>query len=98
MEAKRRDMRGTLRDFLLTAFAFSIVVTTLIAFDSRVREQVMLRMDSARATADVVAARAQAGSLTAAIVEAGREQTRKNLPTVIFVTAGVALTMFMLRT
>jgi len=76
--------------------ALAFIVAVLVSFDSRVREQVELRLSSPSA----VVSDASHGlkSLTGVIGTALREQSLDRAPLLIFVFGAVVLLLFMLRT
>jgi hypothetical protein len=96
--AKTWDKRRAFGDFLLSLCALAIVLGTLVAFDTRVREQVTMRMSGAQASTDIAVAQSHAHRLVAVIVSVAKEQMQDHFPLMIFVVAASALTMFMLRT
>jgi hypothetical protein len=92
------NLRRTLGDLLLSVCALIVIASVLIAFDSRVREQVTLRMTSAQASSDVAAAESHAKRLTAMIAVVAKEQVQQHAPMTIFLVVATVLTVFMLRT
>jgi hypothetical protein len=96
--AKTWDKRRAVGDFLMSLCALAIVLGTLVAFDARVRDQVMLRVNGAQASTDIAVAQSQARHLAALIVSVAREQADQHAPLMIFVVVATGLTLFMLRT
>jgi hypothetical protein len=80
----------------MSAVALAIILMVLVSFDSRVREQVELRMSSPSAM--VSDASHGLKSLTGTILSALREQSLDRAPLLIFVFGAVVLLLFMLRT
>ena len=92
-------MRRVLGDVVLSACALSVLLVLLMAFDSQVRDQVRSRFEApARASADVLAAGAQARTLADVLIESVKVQSRQHGPLMVMVVAGTVLTLFMLRT
>ena len=92
-------MRRAFGDMLLSACALSILLTILLAFDGRVREQVRLRLvSSSQASADITAVRSQARDLVDVLVESVKVQSEQHGSLMVVVVVGTALTIFMLRT
>jgi hypothetical protein len=91
--------RRILGDVLLSACALGVLLVLLMAFDSRVRDEVRQRLNSpARATADVAAVGGQARSVLSVLVQSAKVQSRQHGPLMLMVVAGSVLTLFMLRT
>jgi hypothetical protein len=84
------------RDAAMSAGALTIILMLLVSFDSRVREQVELRLSSPSAL--VSDARQGLKSLTGVILDALREQSLDRAPLLIFVCGAVMLLLFMLKT
>jgi len=84
------------RDAVMSVAALAIILMVLVSFDSRVREQVDLRMSSPSA----VVSEASHGlkSLTGIVLDALRAQSLDRAPLLIFVFGAVLLLLFMLRT
>ena len=80
----------------MSAGALAIILMVLVSFDSRVREQVELRLSSPSAM--VSDASHGLKSLTGVILDALREQSLDRAPLLIFVFGAVVLLLFMLRT
>ena len=90
--------RRPLGDALLSVGALAVLLTVLVSFDARVREQVALRMTSGDARAELVGAGVQLRDLTGVLVQAARDQTIVHAPMAIFIVSTVVLVVFMLRT
>jgi hypothetical protein len=98
-ERRPHNLRRTLGDLLLSVCALIVIGSVLIAFDSRVREQVTLRMTSAtQASSDVAAAESHAKRLGTMIAVVAKEQVQQHAPMTIFLVVATVLTVFMLRT
>ena len=80
----------------MSAGALTIILMLLVSFDSRVREQVELRLSSPSAL--VSDARQGLKSLTGVVLDALREQSLDRAPLLIFVCGAVMLLLFMLKT
>src|SRR5262245_42404168 len=91
-------MRRATSDFVLSACALVVLVGALAAFDPRVKSEISLRMNGARASTELVAAGYKAQSLGALVVQAVKAQAEQNAPMMIFVVAATVLTIFMVRT
>ncbi|HVH27889.1 MAG TPA: hypothetical protein VM818_14065 [Vicinamibacterales bacterium] len=89
-------MQRSVSDFLMSAAALVTLIVILAAFDGRVREQLMLRMDSP--SAQVTGAGVMIRDVAAIVFDAARDQTIEHAPLVIFVAAATVLLLFMLRT
>jgi hypothetical protein len=69
----------------------------LAASDARVRDQVAAHLSSRPAT-ELASAGALAKDVTMIVFQAARDQSIEHAPLVIFIVAGGALLLFMLRT
>jgi hypothetical protein len=80
----------------MSAGALALILTLLVSFDSRVREQVELRLSSP----STVVSDATHGvkSLTAVVMDAIRDQSLDRAPLLIFVFVAGVLLLVMLRT
>lgn len=90
-------LRSALGDVLVSAGALTILLITLAALDGRVREQVALRLNRARASTDLVLATTQIRDLAIVVFEAARDQSIERAPLVIFALVATVLVLFMLR-
>jgi len=91
-------MRRVMNDAMVSAGALFALVTLLVAVDSRVREQVMLRIGGGRATADVAAAETQVRDLLSVVFDVVNDAFRLHTTLTIFVVVATVLTVFMVRT
>lgn len=80
----------------MSAVALAIILMVLVSFDSRVREQVDLRLSSPSAVVSEVSHGLR--SLAGVIPDALRAQSIDRAPLLIFVFGTVVLLLFMLRT
>jgi hypothetical protein len=80
----------------MSAVALAIILTVLVSFDSRVREQVDLRLSSPSAA--VSEASHGLKNLTGTVLDAMRAQSLDRAPLLIFVFGAGMLLLFMLRT
>jgi len=92
------NVRRTLIDLLLSACAMTVLFTTLVAFDARVREEVTLALRGAPQSAEIVAARTQARGFVSVVAAVARDQSQQHAPLMIFLGAATVLTIFMVRT
>jgi hypothetical protein len=90
--------RRRFSDFVLSACALFVLLAAMVLIDGRVREEISLRMNGARASTEIVAVGSRARSLAGVMVEAAKSQTREHTPLVVFVVAATVLTIFMVRT
>ena len=90
-------MRRAFGDALVSAGALAILLLALTAVDSRVREQISLRL-SARPAAELANVGERVRDLTSVFVEVARDQSIEHAPLLIFVLAATVLVLFMLRT
>jgi hypothetical protein len=91
-------IRRTFGDALISVGALLVLILMLAAFDTRVREQISLRIGTGRATAQVADAGVVVRDLTSVVATALRDQSIDHAPLVIFVLAATVLVLFMLRT
>ena len=92
-------MRRVLNDAMLSAGALLALLTLIVAVDSRVREQILLRINGGHAAAaDVAAAETQLRDLAAVIADVVNDAVRLHSTLTIFVVVATVLTVFMLRT
>jgi hypothetical protein len=89
-------VRRAWRDAVMSAVALAIILMVLVSFDSRVREQVALRLSSPSAA--VSEASHGLKSLTGTVLDALRAQSLDRAPLLIFVFGAGMLLLFMLRT
>ena len=90
-------MRRALYDVLMPAGAVTLLIALLIAFDGRVREQVMTRIGPTQSSAAVVDAGSRVRDVTSIILDLIRYETQLHATLVIFVLAATVLTVLMLR-
>jgi hypothetical protein len=88
--------RGLL-EALLSAGTVIVLLTALVAFDDRVREQISQRF-MAHPSAELASAGHQMGSIATVIVRAARDHSIEHAPLLIFAVAATVLFLFMLRT
>jgi hypothetical protein len=91
-------MRRAFSDVLLSVCALGVLLAALVAFDGRIRDEVAVRMNGARASTELVAAGTRARSLAAVVVEVAKDQSQQHRPLMMFVVAATVLTLFMVRT
>ena len=91
-------MRRVFNDAMLSASALLVLLTLLVAVDSRVREQVMLRVNGGRVSGDVAVAEHQVRDLMSVLTAAVNDAVRLHTTLTIFVVVATVLTVFMLRT
>jgi len=88
-----------IHDAMVSAGALLALLALLVAVDSRVREQVTLRMtSSSRATADVAAAGTEMRDLVSVVVDVVDDAMRLHTTLTLFVVVTTVLTVFMVRT
>lgn len=90
-------MRRAFNEALLSAGTVAVVLLVLVGIDDRVRGEIALRFMS-NPTQELAAAGHQAGTLTAVIAQAARDQSLAHAPMLIFALAATVLVLFMLRT
>ena len=81
----------------MSAGTVVILLLVLVAFDSRVREQVSWRVVT-HPSVEMVDAGRQLHDSTTVIARAAREQSRGHAPLLIFTLAAAVLVLFLLRT
>jgi hypothetical protein len=89
-------VRRAWREAALSAVALVVILLVLVSFDSRVREQVELRLSSPSAVVQDAGHGLQ--SLTSVVMDALRDQSLDRAPLLIFVFCAGVLLLFMLRT
>jgi hypothetical protein len=82
---------------LMSVCALAVLLTLLVGFDSRVREEVTRRMDAAQASVEIAAAESHSRHLASLVVEVAKEQGQQHGPLVIFLAVATMLTVFMVR-
>jgi hypothetical protein len=90
--------RRPVLDGLLTIVPPSLLLSFLVGYDDRVREQLTLRLAPEQAARALVSAGSTVRSLASVVVEAGRDQSLAHAPLLIFALAAAVLTLFMVRT
>jgi hypothetical protein len=88
-------VRRSWREAVMTAAGLIIILTALVSFDPRVREQVEFRLSSP--TAVVTDAGHGLQNMTDVVLDALREQSLDRAPLLIFVFGAGVLLLFMLR-
>lgn len=91
-------MRRAISDALLSACALAILLIGLIAMDGRVREEIALNMNGARASTEIAATTSQARRLANVVVHVVKDQSEQHRPLMIMVVVGTVLTIVMFRT
>jgi hypothetical protein len=91
-------VRRLLGDALLSACALAILLVGLIVMDGRVREEVSMTMDGARASTQIAATTGQARRLARVVVGVVKEQSDEHRPLMIMLVVGTVLTVVMFRT
>ena len=98
MEQATTGRRRRGGDVMISMGALAALFTTLVLMDSRVREQVSLRIGGGRASADLVDAGSRVRDLASVVIDAVRDQSIEHAPMFIFVLVATVLVLFMLRT
>ncbi len=91
-------MRRVVGDALTSVCALTILLIGLVALDGRVREEVTMTMDGARASTRIAATTSQARRLANVVVGVVKDQSEQHRPLMIMVIAGTVLTVVMFRT
>ena len=91
-------MRRVMNDAMLSAGALLMLATLLVAVDSRVREQVMMRVSGGHAGADIAVAEHQVRDLLSVVAAVVNDAVRLHTTLTLFVVVATVLTVFMLRT
>ena len=85
-------------DALISVGALCALIAILATFDTRVREQLSLRISVGQPSAQMAHAEATVRNLASVVFEAARDQSIEHAPLVIFVLMAIVLFLFMLRT
>jgi len=93
----RSSVRRAVSEAVISVSALGVLVLALAASDTRVRDQVTAHLSS-RPAAELASAGAVVKDVTMIVFQAAREQSLEHAPLVIFIVAGGALLVFMLRT
>ena len=91
-------MKRAFGDTLISIGALATLLTMLIMFDGRVREQVSMRFAGRTPSSELADAGHRMRDLLSVVMEAARTQSLDHAPLVIFVLASTVLVLFMLRT
>jgi hypothetical protein len=91
------SVRRALNETAISVGAIGVLVLALAASDRRVRDQVATHLSS-RPSAELASAGAIVKDVLTIVFQAARDQSIAHAPLVIFVVAGGALLLFMLRT
>jgi hypothetical protein len=91
------SVRRALSETAISIAAFGVLALALAASDSRVRDRVATHLSS-RPTAELASAGALVKDVVMIVFQAARDQSLAHAPLVMFVVAGSALLLFMLRT
>jgi|SoiMetStandDraft_2_1073263.scaffolds.fasta_scaffold08957_2 hypothetical protein len=92
------SMKRTFGDTLISIGALATLLTMLVMFDERVREQVAMRFAGRTPSGELADAGHRMRDLASVVIEAARTQSLDHAPLVIFVLASTVLVLFMLRT
>jgi len=93
-----RRRRVAIDDALLSGGGILVLLLTLVALDSRVRDHVSGLFGASRSEGELVNAADQLRELGAVIFQAVHDQSIEHAPLVIFTLAAAVLVLFMLRT
>jgi hypothetical protein len=85
-------------DALISIGALCALIAILATFDTRVREQISLRMAVGRPSAQITYAEATVRNMASVVFDVARDQSIEHAPLVIFVLVALVLFLFMLRT
>jgi hypothetical protein len=91
-------MRRVFHDAMLSAGALLLLVALLAAFDSRVRDHVMLRSGPRHATAEMAEAGGELHGVVNVVVDVVNNAVHLHTTLTIFVVVATVLTVFMVRT
>jgi len=91
-------VRRVFGDAMLSMAALTAVLGTVIAFDSRVREEVSSHLNVPSATNGLTIFGTRFHDLALLLVQIARDQTGTHPALVLFVIAASVLVVFMLRT
>jgi hypothetical protein len=92
------SVRRTVYDMLLSVGALSVLLLALVIVDDRVRDQLSLRLSSARAASELTSAGTKVQDLFTVVADVARQQSLEHAPLMLFVFAGTVLVLFMIRT
>lgn len=87
-------MKLGIRQFVISAGVFAMLLTVLVSFDDRVRERFG---DLISGAGSVSSLNDRAGMFVDALSTAVRYQSLENAPLMVFATVGAVLMVFMLR-
>jgi len=90
-------VRRAVNDALISIVALTLLLVVLASVNERVRDEVSLRLNGARAQTELAGAAASVQHLAGVVVDAARDQTIEHAALAIFVVAAGVLTIFMLR-
>jgi len=82
---------------MMSVGTLGVLIAILAAFDERMREQVMLRVNGSP-SAQMANAGATVRTLSAVVFDVVKDQSIEHAPLVIFVLLATVLLLFMLRT
>ena len=88
-------MKRGIRQAIVSAAVFMIVLLAIVSADSQVRERFT---DLASGTTNTAALTDQSATIVDAVTGAVKHQSIENAPLLVFATAGVVLFLFMVRT
>jgi hypothetical protein len=90
-------VRRVVGDALISMAAPIVLLTVLVAIDTRVRDHVVGMVRDDRWSSDVASMNAELRNVASVIAITAREQSLDNAPLVVFAVAGTALVLAMLR-
>jgi hypothetical protein len=90
-------VRRVFGDALISVATLIILLTVLVAMDERVREHVVGMVKDDTWSSDVSRANAELRSVAGILLMTAKDQSLDHAPMVVFVVAGSALVLAMLR-
>ncbi len=91
-------MRRALDETLMSALALVLLVSALVAFDPRVRDQIGTIASRGGATSTATALTTTVGDIASAVFQSARDQSLTHAPLLVFGVVAAVLVTFMLRT
>jgi len=90
-------VRRVVGDALISIAAPIVLLTVLVAIDTRVRDHVVGLVKDDRWSSDVASMNAELRNVASVIAMTARERSLDNAPMAVFAVAGTALVLAMLR-
>ncbi len=91
-------MRRAADETLMSALALVLLVSALVAFDPRVRDQIGTTLSRGGSASTATALTTMVSEIASAVFQSARDQSLAHAPLLVFGVVAAVLVTFMLRT